>query len=164
MTKSGQSGTAGLCPVRVGAAFGVFHQDVTHGINIHIAVRPRCRQGVRRQRVPARIIDAFGRVVFRTPVNDKYGTVFGPSAGSGKAQFRFRVIDDDAHAVGVKNCRNNHPGGFTGARRCAAQGRKGFFHHQQVAFVFADDHTETVKQTHFLNVFEFGNSCGAVNV
>ena len=96
MDEAGQCGTAGLRPVRVGAAFGVFHQNVAHGIDIHVASRSLCRQSRRRQRVPARIIQTLGRVVFGTPVDDENRSFFGAGARGGETQFRLRVVDDQA--------------------------------------------------------------------
>ena len=64
----------------------------------------------------------------------------------------------------VENGRNDHADGFTGARRRAAKRGEGFLQHQQPSFVFADDHAETVKQSHFFDVFIFGDAGRTVNV
>ena len=80
----------------------------------------RERDGIRGQWIPAGVINAFGRIVFHTPIDDKDGADFVAGAGSLITQFGFGVVDNDAEPGRVKNRGHDHAGGFTGTRRRTA--------------------------------------------
>ena len=166
MDKAAERASTGFWPVRVSAALGVFHQRVAHRIDIQVAFRPRCRERSRRQRVPTRIVFSSCRIVFLTPVDDKYRADLVSRTRRLVAQLRFRVVYNNAKPFGIKNCRNNDTGSFTGSRRRTTQGWQRFFQFQHFTLKLADHHTKTVKseQRHFFNIAQSSNVRRPVNI
>lgn len=148
----GQGGPPLAAPMRVGAALRIGHQDGAEPIDVKIALRPRRRQGFRRQRVPARMDDAARRIVDGRPVQLENGSQAAPVARRDAMQFRLDVVDDHRHAVAVENGRHHHRHRLAGAGRRDAESRQGFRQFQPAVAPAPQHHHEAMNQFHAAHI------------